>query len=150
MLFYQEIPRYGSWLKPLLHGLVTIILVLGLVFLFFSIEMAVFMFALAAFYGLMFFIILPRRFEIYEDKFRIQLGWPVAVNIPLSNIEQVRPGNAGDVWVYWGIRFGTSTTNVVEIVRKKGLNIIITPENAAEFIDQLNQAIARQSSSNSA
>jgi hypothetical protein len=145
MLFHQEVPRNSSWLMPMVGGLVALTLIPGLIFLFFNTELATAMFILSAFDGLLFYTIIPRRFEIYEDKFRIQLGWPVALNISLRNIQEAKPGNPGDVVAYWGIRFGTSTTNVVEIVRRRGMNIIITPQNAEEFIDQLNQAIARQS-----
>ena len=150
MLFYQEVPRYGSWLKLLLGGIVALTLIPGFFFLLFSTEAAITMFAVSAFDALLFFIIVPRRFEVYEDKFRIQLGGPVAVNITLRNIAEARPGHSGDVWVYGGIRFGTATTNVVEIIRKKGMNIIITPENPAEFIDRFNQAITRQAAPNPA
>lgn len=145
MLFHQEVPRNSSWLMPLLGGLVALTLVPGLIFLFFDTELAVAMFVISAADALLFWTVLPRRFEIYEDRLRIRLGWPVALNISLRNIQEARPGNPGDVVAYWGIRFGTSTTNVVEIIRKRGMNIIITPQNAAEFIDQLNRAVARQS-----
>lgn len=47
---------------------------------------------------------------------------------------------------YWGNRFATSTSNVVEIVRKKGLNLIISPRNDDMFLEQLNQALLSQSS----
>lgn len=145
MLFHQDVPRYDSWLKLVLGGIVALTLIPGLVFLLFSTELAIAMFVLSAIDALIFWIIVPRRFEIYENRLRIQLGWPVAANISLRNIGEAKPGHPGDIWVYWGIRLGTSTTNIVEIIRKKGMNIIITPENSEEFINQLNQAIARQS-----
>jgi hypothetical protein len=148
MLVFQDVPRYDPWLKLLLGGVVALTLIPGLFFLLFSVEAAITMFAVSAFDALLFFIIVPRRFEIYEDRFRIQLGWPAAVNISLRNIAEAKPGHPGDVWIYWGIRFGTSATNMVEIFRKKGMNIIITPENPKEFIDQLNQAIAWQATLN--
>ena len=49
-------------------------------------------------------------------------------------------------FVYWGIRFATSSKGVVEIVRKKGLNLVISPRNDDMFLEQLNQALQSQSS----
>jgi len=45
------------------------------------------------------------------------------------------------VFVYWSIRFATSTRHVVEIVRKKGLNLVISPSKEDIFLEKLNQAM---------
>lgn len=144
MVIYEDVPRYDSWLKPLFSGIIAFTLILGLIFMMFSTEGAIVMFSITLIDGLLFWIIIPRNFQIYQNKMRIQLGGPFAMNIPLSKIDKARPGSSGDLWVYWGIRFGTSTSNVVEILRNKGMNIIITPEDAEEFIDQLNRAVEMQ------
>ena len=148
MLIHEDVPRYDSWLKPLLSGFVAFTLILGLVFLMFNTELAIVLFAITVIDGLLFSIIIPRNFQIYRDKLRIQLGGPFAMNIPLRKIDKARPGSSSDLWVYWGIRFGTSSSNVVEIIRNKGMNIIITPEDSEEFISQLNRAIEMQSTPN--
>ena len=144
-LIYEDVPRYDSWLKPMVSGFITIFLLLGLVFLYFNTELAITMFALTVFFGLLFTAIIPRRFQIYEDRLRIQLGGPFAFNIPLKNIEEARHGSSGDVFFYWGIKFGTSTSNVIEIVRNKGMNVIITPTHFNEFLNQLNRAVQPES-----
>jgi len=148
MLIHEDVPRYDSWLKPLLSGFVAFTLILGLVFLMFNTELAIVLFAITVIDGLLFSIIIPRNFQIYRDKLRIQLGGPFAMNIPLRKIDKARPGSSSNLWVYWGIRFGTSSSNVVEIIRNKGMNIIITPEDSEEFISQLNRAIEMQSTPN--
>ncbi|MGD9142651.1 MAG: PH domain-containing protein [Dehalococcoidia bacterium] len=150
MLIHEEVPRYDSWLRPFISGFIAFTLILGLVFLMFNTELAITMFAITVIDGLLFSIIIPRNFEIHHDKLRIRLGGPFAMNIPLSKIDKARPGSSGDVWVYWGIRFGTSSSNVVEIVRNKGMNIIITPEDAEEFIDQLNRVVHMHAAPNPA
>ena len=99
------------------------------------------MFVLAVFMALLFAAIIPRRFQIYEDRLRIQLGGPISFNIPLKHIEEARHGASSDILFYWGIKFGTSTSNVVEIVRNKGMNVIITPAHFHEFLNQLNRAV---------
>jgi hypothetical protein len=141
LLLYEDVPRYDSWLKPLLSGFVAFFLLLGLIFLYFNTELAIVMFALSAFIALLFTAIVPRRFQIFEDRLIIQLGWPFTLNIPLENIDKARHGSSGDIIVYWGIKLGTSTSNVIEIVRNKGMNVVITPVHFNEFLNQLNQAV---------
>jgi hypothetical protein len=43
-------------------------------------------------------------------------------------------------WVYWGMRLGTSLKFQVEIERRNGMGVIISPSMKNEFIEQLNQA----------
>jgi hypothetical protein len=147
-IIYEDVPRYDSWLRPLTSGFVFLFLLLGLICLFFSTELAITMFALAVFMALLFGAIIPRRFQIYGDRLRIQLGGPIAYNIPLKHIDEARHGASSDVWFYWGIRFGTSTANVVEIVRNRGMNTIITPTHFHEFLNQLNQAVQQSRTGN--
>jgi len=140
-LIYKDVPRYDSWLKPMVSGFIMLFLLLGLIFLYFNTELAITMFAIAVFIALLFSVIIPRHFQIFEDRLRIQLGGPFAFNIPLKSIEEARHGSSSDIFFYWGIRFGTSTANVIEIVRNKGMNVIITPAHFSEFLNQLNRAV---------
>jgi len=48
------------------------------------------------------------------------MGGLFAINILFSNIAEVRFASGSKAFAYWGLRFATSTQNVVEIVRKKG------------------------------
>ncbi len=72
---------------------------------------------------------------------RIVLGRPLAFNIPFSAIQEARIASAGKMYVYGGIKFATSAGNVVEIVRRRGLNITISPTDREMFVEQLNQAL---------
>ena len=101
------------------------------------------MFGITLFDALLFKTILPQRFQIYQDRVRIVLGGPLAINIPFSNIRTVRMVSARKVFVYWGNRFATSTHSIVEIVRKKGLGFAISPANRDMFLEQLNQALSQ-------
>ena len=78
---------------------------------------------------------------------KIVLGGPLALNIPLSDISEARSASASKAFVYWGQRFATSTRGIVEIVRKKGLGLVISPTNADMFLEQLNQALGAASNS---
>jgi hypothetical protein len=85
---------------------------------------------------------MPRRYQIFEDKIRIALGGPFGVNIPFSNIIRVVPAPGVKSIAYGGIRLATSSRNVVEITRRRGGSIIISPRNRDVFIEQFNQTFA--------
>ena len=89
---------------------------------------------------ILFWLILPKRFQILRDRLRIVLGGPLAINIPLSDISEVKSRTGIKAFIFGGIRFATSANHTVEIIRHKGLNMVISPANDDEFIKQLNQA----------
>ena len=145
-MIYEDTPKYDLWLKLILGGVLALTLILGVIFIYRDTEAAITMFGITVFDALLFKAILPRRFQIFEDRLKILLGGPFSINILLSNIAEVKPASSRKVFAYWGIRFATSTSNVVEVVRKKGLNLIISPRNDDMFLEQLNQALQSQSS----
>ena len=145
-MIYEDTPKYDLWLKLILGGVLALTLILGVIFIYRDTEAAIAMFGITVFDALLFKAILPRRFQIFEDRLKILLGGPFSINILLSNIAEVKPASSRKVFAYWGIRFATSTSNVVEIVCKKGLNLIISPRNGDMFLEQLNQALQSQSS----
>lgn len=146
-LVYEDTPRYDFWLKLMLGSVLALTLILGLALLAVDLVVAGVMFAVTVFDALLFKAILPRRFQIFQDRLKIVLGGPLALNIPLSDISQARSVSGSTAFVYWGIRFATSYRHVVEIVRKKGLGLVISPTNADMFLEQLNQALGAASNS---
>lgn len=81
-----------------------------------------------------YYFLLPRRFRIFEDRLEIVLGF--VYSIKLKDIEDVRKAESWKVFAFIGIKFATSTKNVVEI-KKKGFNVLISPKNPDVFIEQL-------------
>ncbi|MDP6126883.1 MAG: hypothetical protein QF713_02160 [Dehalococcoidales bacterium] len=65
----------------------------------------------------------------------------MAFNIALSEIEEARSRTGTAAFIYFGIRFATSASHTVEIVRGRCRNMVISPSDDGEFIKQLNQAI---------
>jgi len=139
-LLYEDTPKYDFWLKLILGGVLALTFVLGVILIFDDIGVALAMFGVTLFDALLFKAILPRRFQIFEDRLRILLGGPFAINVPFSNIADAKLASGSKAFAYWGIRFATSTHHVVEIVRKKGLNLVISPSHDDMFLEQLNQA----------
>ena len=72
---------------------------------------------------------------------KILLGGPFALNIPLVDISEVRLASGREAFIYWGIRFATSTSGIVEIVRRRGLSVVISPLNPDMFVEQANRAL---------
>ena len=140
ILIYEDTPKYDLWLKLILGGVLALTFILGIIFIYQDTEAAIVMFGTTLFDALLFKAILPKRYQIFEDKLRILMGGPFAINIPFSNIKEAKPASGSKAFAYGGLRLATSTRHVVEIVRKKGLNIVISPSNADMFLEQLNQA----------
>jgi len=140
-LVYEDRARYDLWLKLILGGVLVITLIVGVILISEDIEAALVMLGVTIFDALLFKAILPQRYQIFQHKVRIVLGGPFAVNIPFSNITEVREASSNRVFAYWGIRFATSTRYVMEIVRSKGLNLVISPASGDMFLEQLNQAL---------
>ena len=141
---YEDRARYDYWLRLILFGIPLILLTIGIILMPEDQEGAIAMFSGSLFILSVFYLVLPKKFQIYEDKLKIVLGWPLYIDISLANISDSQITSARKVFVYWGIRFATSSKSVVEIIRKRGLNIVISPSNGPLFIDRLNEACKQQ------
>jgi len=140
-LGYEDIPKYDLWLKLILGGTLAFTFVLSIVLLSVDLLGAWIAFGVTIFNVLLFHAILPRRYQIFQDKVRIALGRPFAFNIPLSTIREARSASGSKAFAYRGLRFATSSRSVVEIIRHKGWNVVISPANRDLFLEQLAQAL---------
>ena len=61
-------------------------------------------------------------------------------NIPLEEIGEIRPARGLGIMVFWGVSFITSVKNPVRIIRTRGMDIMISPEDPAEFIATVRSA----------
>ncbi len=141
MILHQEPAKYGAWLKLVFIIPIGLFIGAAVSAYYQELEAALFLIGEGAFFVLLFYLIMPRRYEIYQDRLRIVLGPPFGINIPLSTIKEVRHSSGVKAFMYSGIRFATSTKYVVEIVRNRGFNYVISPQNGDLFLDQLTQAI---------
>jgi len=140
-LIYEDTPQYDLWLKLIVGSTLATTLVWGILLLSTDLMSAWVMFGVTVFDALLFNAIIPRRYQIFLDRVRIVLGRPFAFNIPLSTISEARPASESQAFAYLGIRFATSSRSVVEIVRSKGWNVVISPANKDEFLKHLSQAL---------
>jgi len=140
VLLYEDKPKYDAWLKYLFMGVPALTFVVGLVVINIDLTGALVLFCVTVFYILLFWSILPRSYQIYEDRFRIQLGRPFSFNVPLASIQGAEKASGYYAMAYWGVRFATSAKNVVEIKCRRRMNVIISPSNVDEFLEHLSQA----------
>jgi hypothetical protein len=141
MLIHEEKAEYSPWLKLLF--IIPAGLLIAAIVLAFNQRADSFPVFLgeAACLALLFYFIMPRKYQIYQDKLTIVLGNPLAVNIPLSTIKEVRHFSGFKAYTYSGVRFATSSRYVVEISRSQGLNYLISPQNGDLFLEQLSRAM---------
>ena len=141
LLLYQDKPEYGLLLK-----LIVVIVPVGLlttsIYLWFSGENTggFVMLAEAFFIGLLFWVIFPRRYQVYEDHLRIILGGPLTVKIGFDRINAIKVTSR----IGFTINFVTRITKTyVRIVKRNRLDIAITPESSDSFVENANQALGQ-------
>jgi hypothetical protein len=86
--------------------------------------------------------ILPRKYEIHEDRVRIVLG-AFSYSIDLKSIAEVKRAESWKAFAYKGLRFATSAKKAVEIKRRKWPSVVISPSNPELFIESLQQALKK-------
>jgi hypothetical protein len=138
-VIYEENPRYDSLLKAIMV-LPVFFIIFGIYYLFIAeVEAAIAMFATTILMAAFYWAIFPRKYQILDSKFRIVLGGPFSFNIPFSNLETAKAPQGAT----FGINFPTCISNerTVQIIRKKGWYVNITPNDRDLFLENLNKAL---------
>jgi hypothetical protein len=136
---YEESPRYDVYLKAIIV-LPVFFIIAGIYYLFIGqVEAGTGMFAITLLMAALYWAIFPRKYQILDSKFKIVLGGPFSFNIPFDNLEAARVPEGAT----FGINFATcfSSERTVQITRKKGWNVNITPSNRDQFLENLNKAL---------
>ena len=71
VLVFEDTPIYDLWLKLIIGGTLALTLILGIVFIYRDTEAAIAMLGITIFDALIFRVVLPQRFQIYQDKLKI-------------------------------------------------------------------------------
>ena len=140
VLLYQDKPKYGLIMKLIL--IIPVILLASGIYLWSTGDAIVTLALLteAVIIGLIFWFVLPREYQVYENHLRIVLGGPFSVKVGFQNIEAVRITSR----MSFNIHFTTTITrSYVEIVIKKGMSIAITPTDDKTFVEKANQALSQ-------
>jgi hypothetical protein len=138
-VIYEDTPRYDVYLKSIMV-LPVFFIAFGIYYLIVAeIEAATTMFAATLLMAAMFWAMFPRKYLIFDSKFRIALGGPFSFTIPFSNLETAREPQGAT----FGINFPTCFSNqrTVQIIRKKGWYVNITPNDRDLFLENLDKAL---------
>ena len=141
VLLYQDEPAYGLYLK-LIVVLVPAALLVASIYLLSSGESSggLALLVEAFIIGFIFWIVFPRRYQVYEDHIRIALGGPFSVKVGFDKIEAIRVTSK----FIFSINFVTRLTkSYVEIAKKRGMSIAITPRDNDMFIENANRALTQ-------
>ena len=139
---YEDKFEYDTWLKLLLGSVVVLLVVLVAIAAANDSGQAIAVFIAPVFVITLMYFILPRRIQIHSDRLKIILGGPLALTIPLTDIQEVKLRSGILAFIFVGMRFATSAEHTVEIIRNRGLNVVVSPSNTGEFVERLNQALA--------
>jgi hypothetical protein len=85
------------------------------------------------------FFIVPRKYQIFDDKLRVVFGRPFAFNFPLSRVQGVRPHSIWGLEYLFSFIFCTSG-EAIEILHSTH-SFMISPANRDLFIQKLNEVI---------
>ena len=140
-LVHEDTPRWDWSLKLVLGAVLALTFGTGVWLLFYDVSAAMAMFGITLFDALLFYFIVPRRYQIYNTKVRIVLGGPFGMDIPLATIKEARPAPSSYSFGYWGLRFATSSSGIVEIIRRKGWNVVVSPSDRETFLARLSEAL---------
>jgi hypothetical protein len=153
MVLYETPLKYETWAKILLGFPIALVIAMGVFFYNYahfhegvSSETAygfhvasIVLFATAPFILLIYWLVLPTKIFIYQDKIRIKYGqfyW----NVRFETIEILK--SASGIPPIWSNSSVTSYRNQIEIVRKGKMNIRLSPDNSVQFLDRANRALS--------
>jgi len=141
LLLYQDEPVYGLILKLIILIVPAGLLVLS-VYLWSSAENSgsIALLAEAFIFAIIFWVVFPRRYQVYEDHLRIVLGKPFSIKVGFEDIKTVELTSRTSLTVNFVTNFAM---NYVRINKKKGLSIAITPRNNGLFVENANQALKK-------
>lgn len=137
---YQDRPEYGLIMKSIL-ALPAVLLAAGIyywstgdasggtAFLTGAVIMAV-----------AYWLVFPREYQVHEDHLRIVLGGPFSVKVGFENLRSVSITSRSSP----GINFATTIARThVQIEKRKGMSIAITPTAAESYVEEVNRALGR-------
>jgi hypothetical protein len=137
-LLYQDKSTYGHLLKLIL--IIPVAFLVGSLYLYLSGDVfgSLALLPGAFISGLIFWFVFPREYQVYEDHLRIVLGGPFSVKVGFQNIKVVRITSRTGLTINFVTRI---TKSYVEINKKMGWSIAITPTDNNAFVENANRAL---------
>ena len=139
-VIYEDKARYDAWFKIVL-GLPIIFILAATYFGSKEPESIIYLTGAALMIAVIFWLIMPRKFFIMDDKLQIKMGGPFSMKIKYDNIKIVR--KLSFKGTTFGMNFATSSKTPIEIIVKKGINLNFSPENRDQFLQNINEAMKK-------
>jgi hypothetical protein len=141
LLLYQDKPEYGLLLKLIILIVPGGLLATSVYLLLSGEDVGGLVLLIEVFIvSLIFWCVFPRMYQVYEDHVRIVLGGPFSVKVGFVDIKTIRTTNKLNVSVNFVTKL---TNNYVEISKKKGFPIAITPNDFEQFTENANSALSQ-------
>ena len=121
-----------------------VIFIVGLIVGFFLIEQFLIVIIVTLFFMAVIGVaLMPTKYQIFNDRIRIILGYILHFDIPFRNVGNATAATSKDLGVL-NLNFinSYSNDNVLQITRKHGVKINITPGNRTLFLENLNKSLA--------
>lgn len=141
LLLYQDVPAYG----PILRLIIVIVpggMLAGSIYLWFSGDTPASLALLVEAFviGCIFWLVFPRRYQVYEDHLRIVMGGPFSVKVGFDSVKTIAVTSRQ----HFGVNFVTKfTRSYVELAKKRGMSIAITPGDNELFVENANRALSQ-------
>jgi hypothetical protein len=141
LLLYQDEPVYGFLLKAIIVIVPGMLLTASIYVWSLGDSSGSLALLVEAFIiGFIFWAVFPHKYQVYEDHVRIVLGGPFSVKVGFDKIKTIEVTSKLSL----SINFVTTVTkSYVEIAKKKGLSIAITPRANDLFVENANRALSQ-------
>ncbi len=100
---------------------------------------ALILFASVPFVLVVYWLFLPRKVYVLQDRIKIRLG-QFYLKVGFDNIESVKP--ARGIILFSSFSSITSFSTQIEIIRKRGLNWRVSPSRRDQFLENVNRAMS--------
>jgi hypothetical protein len=151
-VLHEDGIKYDPWVKIVLVFPVVLFIVLGILFYIDAKYSDIFpketsrkamiaaidLFVSTPLVVVIYFLSLPRKIYILQDRIRIKYG-AFSINVPFETIESVKA--AKGIIAKRAISSITSFKTQIEIVRKKRWNIRVSPSERDQFLEQANRVL---------
>jgi hypothetical protein len=137
---FEDRPLVANGLKIVIVSVLAFTFVVGLALTTVDWIGAIVLFAVTLFDALLFYCVMPCGYQIYNDRLRIKLGWPLGMTLYFKGILSVVRTEEG-LYASHGLRFATSGQYVLEIKRRNKISVTISPAGRDLFLEQIKQAL---------
>jgi len=153
LVLFEDSIEYDVWIKAALVFPIILLIALGILFYIdahYSDVIpsesepesnlgAIILFASVPFVLVVYWLFLPRKIYVLQDRIKIKLG-QFFLNVSFDNIESVKP--AKGIIIFSSFSSITSFSTQIEIIRKRGLNWRISPSRRDQFLEYVNRAMS--------